>query len=201
MTANDGQSRMKHLTALLLGTLLVGLSACGGSQPEPEATAEAPTAPKAAAPHPDDATTRMARAVGSGKPGAAVDIRYEFKGKPDVGLPTELSVAIIPNVGVDSMHVVISGMEGVSTTGELQGSFPKVEPGKPYMRTVTLLPERNGVYYVTATVTTEIGTSSLGRTFAIPFVVGNVQQAQKPAPAKDAKGEAIESLPAKESGG
>jgi hypothetical protein len=191
---------MKHLTALLLGTLLIGLSACG-SESEPEPTAAAPTSTKAAAPRPDDATARMARAVGSGKPGAAVDLRYEFKGKPDVGVPTELDVAIVPSVGVDSMHALISGMDGISVTGELQTNFPEVEPGKPYMRKVTVVPERSGVYYITATITTEIGTSSLARTFAIPFVVGNVQPAQKPAPAKDAKGEAIESMPAKESGG
>jgi hypothetical protein len=66
---------MKHLTALLLGMLLIGLSACG-SEPEPESTADGPTGPKVAAPRPDDETTRMARAVGSGKPGAAVDLRY-----------------------------------------------------------------------------------------------------------------------------
>ena len=65
---------MKHLTALLLGTLLLGLGACG-SDPEPETTAATSTAATPAAPRPNDPTAQMAKAVGSGKPGAAVDIR------------------------------------------------------------------------------------------------------------------------------
>ncbi|HWK49124.1 MAG TPA: hypothetical protein VNR40_04525, partial [Steroidobacter sp.] len=79
---------------------LVLLGACG-SEPEPAAAAPAAPAPKSTvAAAPKDETANFARAVGDGKPGAAVNIRYEFSGKPTLGVPTELDVAFIPSAGV-----------------------------------------------------------------------------------------------------
>ena len=192
---------MKQLSAGLLGLMLIGLAGCGSDNAPESADGSAPASPKPVARPADDATAQMARAVGSGKPGAAVDIRYDFKGKPAVGTPMDLEIAIIPSVGVDAMDAKISGMDGVGVTGAQMLNFAEVDSGKAYTHRVTLLPERAGVFYVTVTVTTQIGNSSLGRTYSIPFVVGDVHAAQKPAPAKDAKGQAIEPMPAKESGG
>jgi hypothetical protein len=140
----------------------------------------------------------MARAVGNGKPGAAADIRYEFSGKPTIGTPIELQIAFIPHAGVDSMDVILNGMEGLTLAGPLTVSFAEVEPEKPYMHTVSVLPDRGGVYYLSVVVTTQIGNSSLSRTFSIPFAVGNVPAQQKPAPQTDAAGEAIQPAKARE---
>jgi len=41
---------------------------------------------------------------------------------------------------------------------------------------------------------------SEARTFSVPVVVGAVTAAEKPAPAVDTSGEAVESMPAVESG-
>lgn len=174
------------------------LAACG-SKSEPEAAVAA--APKPVdAPAAGDPVHKMARAVGNGKPGAAVVIRYEFAAKPSVGAPTEVEVAFIPNVGVDSLDATITGMDGVTIAGPATASFTKVESGKPYTHTVSVLPDRNGVFYLSVVVNTQIGGSTLARTFSIPFVVGNVSVQQKAAPARDASGEPIESMKAQESG-
>lgn len=175
------------------------LAACG-SDPEPQAATPAPAAPKptvAATPAADD-TAKFAKAVGDGKPGAAVSIRYEFTGKPAVGTPTELDVALIPNAGVDSMEAKLAGMEGITLAGNLQASFTAVEAGKPYRHKVSVLPDRTGVFYITVSVNTQIAGSSVGRTFAIPFVVGQPVAQQKANPAKDEKGDAIEPMKAQE---
>jgi transglutaminase-like putative cysteine protease len=140
----------------------------------------------------------MAKAVGDGKPGAAVALRYEFGGKPSAGAPTELELAFIPNAGVDSLEATLTGMEGITLAGPLTASFNDVESGKPYRHTVSVLPDHTGVFYITVTVNTQIAGSSLARTFAVPFVVGQAPQQQKPEPARDAKGEAIEPMPAQE---
>src|SRR4051812_8883153 len=104
-----GMIRMKRL-AICLAFAGIALAACG-SEPEPDSAAATASQPaKAAA---ADPMARMARAVGNGKPGAAVDIRYDFASKPAVGTPTELQIAFIPHAGVDSMEVVVSGMDGV----------------------------------------------------------------------------------------
>src|SRR5687768_15053009 len=115
--------RMKLLSRRLLLCVPMAslmLSACG-SDPEPQAAASPPP-PKqtvAAAPAADETVT-FAKAVGDGKPGAAVNIRYEFAGKPGAGTPTELDVALIPSVGVDSMEATLAGMDGITLSGNLK---------------------------------------------------------------------------------
>jgi hypothetical protein len=190
---------MKWLLQTLSIASVVMLGACG-SESEPQETVAVTqqpsvTATKAAA----DPTAKMARAVGDGKPGAAVEIRYEILDKPEVGKPTQIEIAFIPRAGVDSLDATMSGMEGITVAGDLKAHFEKVEPGKPYEHTFSLLPDKAGVYYVTVSVTTGLGGASIGRTFSIPFVVGASEVQQKASPAKDASGQAIESMKAQES--
>ena len=180
--------------AICLSIAGVALAACG-SQSEPGAAA-ATTQPAEAAVA--DPMARMARAVGNGKPGAAVQIRYDFASKPAVGTPTEWQIALVPNAGVDAMDVVVSGMDGVTLAGTLSASFTDVEPSKPYMHTVSVLPDRSGAFYLTVVATTQIGNQNLSRTFSVPFVVGNVPAQQKAAPQTDAAGEPIQPAKARE---
>jgi hypothetical protein len=180
--------------ATLLAIAGLALAACG-SEPEPGA-AGATTQPGQASVA--DPMARMARAVGNGKPGAAVQIRYDFASRPAVGTPTELQIALVPNAGVDAMDVFVSGMDGVTLAGTLSASFTEVEPSKPYMHTVSVLPDRSGVFYLTVVATTQIGNQNLSRTFSIPFVVGNVPAQQKAAPQTDAAGEPIQPAKAQE---
>ncbi|HEY4369603.1 MAG TPA: hypothetical protein VGN07_20385 [Steroidobacteraceae bacterium] len=180
--------------------VLVALAACGS---DPEATAPVAAtqhAPAKPAAGPEDPTARMARAVGGGKPGAAVDIKYEFLARPEVGKPIEVQVVLIPSAGVDAMDATFSGMDGITLAGNLSVSFTGVKSGEPYKHTISLLPDRNGVFYVTVAVNTQIGGATLGRTFSIPFVVGDGQGQQKPAvaPAKDATGQAVQPMKAQE---
>lgn len=187
---------------LLLCVSMATLALLGGcsSEPEPEVAAPATNAPaKPVAAAPKDETATFAKAVGDGKPGAAVNIRYEFSGKPTIGVPTELDVAFIPSAGVDSMEATLSGMEGITLAGTLTVSFTSVEAGKAYRHKLSVLPDRTGVFYITASVNTQIAGSGLNRTFSIPFVVGQPVTQQKAAPAKDDKGESIKSMPAEES--
>lgn len=202
-----GMDRMSQLRNFFWVAALVALSACGSkSEPGSEAqsadtAAAAPKAkPAVAAPAPADPTEKMARAVGNGKPGAAVDIKYDFLARPEAGKPVELEIALIPSAGVDAMDVTFSGMEGVTLAGTLTASFSPVKAGEPYKHTLSLLPGHNGVFYVTVTVNTQISGASLARTFAIPFVVGATPVQQKPAPAKDASGQPVEPMQAQESG-
>ena len=196
---------MRRLAQLVFLSSAVALAACN-SEPEAEVAASAATAPAekpaaSTATAPADPSMKMARAVGDGKPGAAVDIRYEIAAKPQVGAPTEVQLALVPNSGVEALDATISGMEGITIAGDLKPHFENVEAGKPYQHSFSLLPDRTGVYYITVAVTTTMGGATVGRTFSIPFVVGSPEQNQKAAPAKDASGQAVESMKAVESGG
>jgi hypothetical protein len=86
----------------------------------------------------------------------------------------------------------------VTLSGPLTANFPEVQPAKPYLHTVTVLPDRAGVFYISVVATTQIGNQNLSRTFSIPFAVGNVPAQQKPAPQTDASGEPIQPAKAKE---
>lgn len=188
---------MKRFITILASAAV--LSACAESEPEATAPAAEPVAAPAPAPV-EDPTVRMARAVGDRKPGAAVDIRYDIATRPQVGVPTQIKVAFVPNVGVDSLSATLTGMEGITVAGDLKPQFEQVQGGKAYEHTFSLLPDREGVYYVTVAVTTTLSGASVGRTFSIPFVVGTREAPQqKPAPATDAAGQAIQSMDAQES--
>lgn len=189
----EGMTRMKRL-AICLSIAGLALAACG-AEPNPDPAA-ANAAKRAAAPA--DPMARMARAVGSGKPGAAVEIRYDFASKPAVGTPTQLQIVFVPHAGVDSMDVAINATDGVTLSGPLSASFTEVEPSKPYQHSVAVLPDHNGVFYLSVVVTTQIGNSNLSRTFAIPFAVGNVPAQQKPAPQTDASGQPVQPAKAQE---
>jgi hypothetical protein len=191
---------MNRIAAHLSIASFVLVSACSAEPPPDAARAAARPAPQTQAPAPDDPMGKMARAVGNGKPGAAVDIRYDFQAKPDVGVPAALEIAFIPRAGVDAIEARISGMPGVSVTGPLNAKFERVEPGKPYKHSVNVLPQQAGVYYLSVTVTTLIGGTELARTFSIPFVVGSTQASEKAAPETDASGEPIERMEAVEPG-
>lgn len=182
--------------AICLSIAGIALAACG-SDPEPDAAAASRAAAESTT-APADPTARMAQAVGNGKPGAAVALRYDFSAKPAVGTPIDLQLALVPHAGVDSMEVVVMGMDGVTLSGPLSASFAEVEPSKPYTYKVSVLPDRGGVFYLSVVVTTQIGNSNLSRTYAIPFVVGNVPVQQKAAPQTDASGEAIQPAKAQE---
>jgi hypothetical protein len=191
--------RMKRLSGLLLCVSMASLLAACGSDREPQAATPTPAKPKpTVAAAPSDETASFAKAVGDGKPGAAVSIRYEFAGKPAVGTPIDLDVALIPSVGVDSMEAKLAGMDGLTLAGNLQASFSAVESGKAYRHKVSVLPDRTGVFYITVSVNTQIAGSSVGRTFSIPFVVGQPVAQQKASPAKDEKGDAIQPMKAQE---
>lgn len=184
-----------------LASFVLALSACSS---ESESDAAAPSAPPTAKPvvqaeqSPVDPTAKMARAVGNGKPGAAVDIKYDFRAKPEVGKPVEVKLAFIPSVGVESLEARITDMEGISVAGSLNPQFNNVQAGQPYEHTFSLLANRAGVYYVTVEVTTQMRGASTARTFSIPLSVGSVAAQQKKTPPKDATGQPIESMKAKE---
>lgn len=186
------------------------LAACGDPEPATEVKAKVANVAKSKKPvpakasEPADPTAKMARAVGNGKPGAAVDIKYDILSRPEAGKPVEVEVALIPGPGVDGMNVKFDGMDGITLAGTLEASFAEVTAGEPYRHKLSLLAQHDGVFYITVVVDTQMGNSTLGRTFSIPFVVGTTvaaEQKAKPEPVKDASGQPIKPMQAEETGG
>lgn len=195
---------MKH-TKHMIGLIAVSLlAACSKDDVPPPEAAPAAVTPPVATPAPAetaDPSEKMARAVGGGKPGAAVDIRYEFEGKPEVGKPVQVEVALIPSAGVDAMDVTFTGMDGITLAGPLQASFADVKAGESYKHSLSVLANQAGVFYITASVNTQIGGATLGRTFAVPFVAGTAPVQKKPEPVTDGSGQPVQPMQAEEPAG
>ena len=180
----------------LVGAALMLIAGCGSpSEPAVQTTSGATSE------LPQDAgVPGLARAVPQGKPGAAVGLSYDLQGRPEVGQSVPLELVFQPGVQVQALSAVITGMDGLALLGELQAGFEPVRAGEQYRHLITVTPQRAGVCYLTVVITAlhEGGDTPQGRTFSIPFSVGDAPVQQKPSPPEDAAGEAIESLPAQE---
>lgn len=191
---------------LAIVALAAALAACGRGQEEQAAVTETPAATGAPADaaavpaeSPDD--KRMANAVVTGKTTAPVDLKYDVLAKPDVGQPFEVELAFSPRLPADALEVEVTGIPGLTVVSGGATRFETVTAGERYVAKALVQADAPGIYYanVVAKMVTQVQTEA--RTFSVPVVVGAVPAAQKTEPAKDASGEAIQSLPAVESGG
>jgi hypothetical protein len=191
--------------ALLVAALLAGCG--GGKQPESATDAAAPEQVKAepvAAPPPaatadvTDKESRMATAVTDGKTSAPVDMKYDLPSKPGVGLPFEVELAFDTRMAADALEVEISEAPGLVVVSEKTIKFEPVEGGQSYTTKLLVKGDNPGLYYVGVVAKMSTSVQSESRAFAIPVVIGDPPAAEKPAPSKDAAGQAIESMPAAE---
>ena len=191
---------------------LAGLLAAGCGAPDrdeaaarkkqPEQSAAAKVAQEANAASAAEAKKyeKLANAVVTSKSAAAVDLKYDVLSKPEVGLPFEVVLNFLPRLPADQLEVEIGDMPGITILGERAVKFAKVGTVDPYTAHVQVRADAAGLYYlsVIAKMVTQVQTEA--RTFSIPVVVGTLPPAaQKPAPQTDSTGQAIESMPAKES--
>ena len=181
---------------------------CGGKSDEEAAAKAARDTAKAAASEPaakgaeaQPGDEKLANAVVTGKTAAPVDLKYDIAAKPDVGQPFEVELTFLPRLAADALEVEISAVEGLTLVSSGAVKFDNVQAGERYTTKVLAQSAAAGMYYigVAAKMTTKVQTEV--RTFSIPVVVGTPAAVEKPAPAKDASGEAVEPMKAVETGG
>jgi len=182
------------------------LAACGRGEEQTAATPATPAADgkaadAAAAPaeSPDD--KRMANAVATGKVAAPVDLKYDVLAKPDVGQPFEIELALLPRLAADALEVEVTGIPGLTVVSGGASRFEGITAGERYVAKVLVQADAQGIYYANVVAKMITPAQTEVRTFSVPVVVGAVPAAQKTQPQKDASGEAIQSMPAVESGG
>jgi len=188
------------LAAIALTALLAG---CGGGEERsattPAKPAGSPSATPGAAPV-DDADAKLANAVATGKTAAGVDLKYDVPAKPEPAKEFEIELAFLPRLPADALEVEVTGIPGLEVLGGGAHRFENVTPGDRHVARVRLRAEKQGLYYVgvAARMVTQVQTDA--RSFSVPVVVGVPAASEKPAVEKDAAGEAIEPLPATETG-
>ena len=206
-TASARAAAVRSLCVLGIATVLV--AGCGKEEEAavPVATNHPGQAtargPSATTPANSDATAaakdaQMATAVTDGKPGAAVDLRYDVPSKPEVNQPFAVELEFDPRLPADTLDIEIGDSPGLSIDGEHAARFAPVEASQKYSMKLQVSGNVPGIYYVSviAKMATKVQTDS--RAFAIPVVIGTMPAAEKPEPQKDASGHPIQSMPAKE---
>jgi hypothetical protein len=190
-------------TILILSAALYG---CGSDDEAAKATqAVTPVVREA---KPVDPTEKMARAVASGKTGAAVELKYDVLSKPEPGKPIEIDLAFIPSTVADTLVVNVTATPGLEVVANETANFGLLKIGEVAHHKITVRAERADVVYLTVVVTLNaVGVNSV-RTFAIPLIVSDPNAPDAPASASvvtqaqmktDATGQKIQSMPAQES--
>jgi hypothetical protein len=183
--------------------------------PDSAATSEAGGAPamaaiegnEVAAPEPKNVPTiepvKPGQEATPGKPGAAVELRYEVGASPEVGQPLVIDFGLAPQAASPVMRVMVATSAGLSLRQTTAPPVQRnVEAGAEYWHQVVVVPEEEGAFSVSVIATLGEGEKTLARTFSIPVVVGSAAAAgdkRKPAPQVDATGQPIEIKPGQES--
>jgi hypothetical protein len=166
--------------ALLVATLMVGgpLGGCsqksetaaGGAVPaQPATTASAKNTAEA-----DDLREALVSAVPAGQSSDTIDLRFSLDTPPMPGKPLQVRIAVIPTIAFASLQVVFQGGEAltIDRAATQVGPITNPQPGVAISHRLTVVPQREGIYSISATVLVENDDLSIARTFAIPLIVG-----------------------------
>ena len=117
---------------------------------------------------------------------------------PEVGQPFTVELAVKPRLPGDALDVEIGESPGIVIEGERASRFLEVEAATPYKFTFWARGDTPGLYYIAVMTRLSTQVQSEGRAFSVPVVIGTPPAAQKSEPEKDASGQPVESMPARE---
>jgi hypothetical protein len=162
--------------ALVLALFTSGflLAACGDSPPEEAAAAPAATTartPKVAGLSPD-----MVAAVSAGRSATVISVHFALGKPPVIGQALPVDIAIVPHQDFSSVQAHFDGVDGLAVTvGTAMEPVTDVKTESILKHQLVLLPTREGVFMISATVET------ISRVFSLPMVVA-AAETPEPAP-------------------
>jgi hypothetical protein len=187
---------MRNFSTCLVLVLALCAQACG-SKSEPAApgkSAKAAPVKKVASPA-DALSPNLVGAVATSKAGAGLlQVKFEIGARPVVGNPVDIDMVIQPAVDtIDQLSGTIQGDDGLDVvSGEVIPPTEKPAYGTPIHHAVKVLPKRDGIFTLSATMSVDSGGQSLNPVFAFPVIAGNglseaaATAAPGPSPAKSA---------------
>jgi hypothetical protein len=200
---------VQGLAVVLVGAALA--TGCGGGDEDAPAemnkSARAESSESSDKPSPGSPSTvkptgssqpTMAAAVADSKTTAPIDLMYDLPAKPEVGQTFTVELAVKPRLPSDALDVEIGDSPGIVIEGERVARFLNVEAGQPYKFTFRARGDAAGLYYIAVITKLSTQVQSEGRAFSVPVVIGTPPTAQKSEPQRDASGQPIQSMPARE---
>lgn len=176
-------SRMRWVVACAAAVLV---AACGDGPSDP-APADATPPPAARKPAVNPLSSGMVAAVSTGSNLRVVGLHFQLKDSPTVGKALPVDIAIVPHVVLSSLKVSFSARDGVAVAAGGEGERIQAPvPEKMIEHQLVLLPDKEGVFMVTALVETEGAEGMISRLYSIPVIVSAAAAeppAETPAPA------------------
>jgi hypothetical protein len=166
---------------ILAVTLVLLLALCGtgcGAKQDPNAAAKAAKAAavkKVASPA-DSLSPNLVGGVVTGKMGAALlQVKFELAGRPVVGEPLDVDMVVLPQADtIDQFSGTIQGEDGLEVvSGEVLAPTEKPVYGVPVHHSLKLLPKRDGIFTLNATMAIAAGGQSLNPVYSFPVIAGN----------------------------
>jgi hypothetical protein len=156
------------------------LAACG--DPEPKQSAE----PKAAAvsPKAKRVTDNMVAAAAAGKSAAAVGVYFMLGSSPTVNSALPIDIAILPHQDFSSLRARFDSPGGGLTlmSGDVAGPVENAKAEAPLEHKLVLMPQKDGVYMITANLETVGAEGVVSRIFSIPVIVAPAATNRAPPP-------------------
>jgi hypothetical protein len=172
-------SRAAPLAVLLLGAALI--SGCSREDTPSAGEKRAAARSKKSAPE-NPVNQDLVVAPTSARAPGLVQLKFAVTQKPEIGQPVDIELALIPVEGIEKMLATFQANEGLELrAGAKTPTYEKPAAGATVSHTLTIVPSRDGIFYVTAVVLAESTTDSVVRTFSIPVIAGQGLSATNPA--------------------
>ena len=117
------------------------------------------------------------------KPGASVDMKYEWLQKPVVGAPSKLKLEFQSGSGtpLTTSSITITADQNVQLSGNIKGGVLQVQKNNSGVMTQTIdvTTATEGLYYINVFVETENQGEKRSRAFAIPVQTGSSSKPSK----------------------
>ena len=114
----------------------------------------------------------MVNAASPGGPGPPISLKFGLGGRPVVGEPLQIHVAMLPESQNAIRHLYGSFTPADGLTLQSQHSFEltDVADGVALRQDVTVVPQQAGILSLSATLIVDFDTGSVSRTFGIPLI-------------------------------
>src|SRR5688500_3022873 len=162
------RTRAALFAAALAGALL---AACGDSAPEQRAAKGSASASKSARPK-AIAGAQMVAAVAAGKSANLVGVHFSLGNPPTVAAALPVEIVVITHEPFASLEAHFNSQDGLTLiSGEQLPRRNDVKPESTIPHQLVLMPGREGIFVVTATVETQGKEGIVSRVFSIPVIV------------------------------
>jgi hypothetical protein len=160
---------MSPMRNLLILVVLASLAGCEGEEAkQASADTAAPSRPRQA-----DPTAEMVTAVSGATERAPVELKFHLADRPELGKPFDVEIAVVPVGDIDRVAASFHVGPGLELrNGEQMAAIQNPEPNTPINHKITLVPQQDGIFFVSATVHVDAPTESLTRTFTFPIIAG-----------------------------